>query len=609
MPLNPRQEVNNRYRIVRLIGQGGFGAVYRAWDMALKRPCVLKENLDTSAEAQKQFDREAQLLASLHHNNLPRIYDYFFLPHMGQYLAMDFIEGQDLQTMLKARGRLSEKEVIPWIRQIGDAVEYMHSRNPPVIHRDIKPANIIVTPQGQAMLVDFGISKVYTPHLKTTIGARAVTPGFSPWEQYGQGTTDQRSDIYALGATLYTLLTGQEPPESIALVGGGGILTPPRQLNPTITLHVNHAIEKALETRPADRFANVHDFVQALQSSPPTRSRWLGVTGGIMLLTVILGVAFSIGRELNNQDKSFALAPAGTTTSNHMATNVPIAQPTSTPPSALDVGSTRLASIDSMVQVYVPSGLFIMGNNEGRSDQSQEHTLYLDAYWIDQTEVTNEQFAFFVTTTGYKTTAEQEGNAWTWTSNGWNYTDGANWRHPQGIGSNLDGLEDHPTVQVSWDDAVAYCQWAGRRLPTEAEWEKAARGINAGMYPWGNQFDCRKGNFDDEKVVDIYVIPGGEACDGYVFTSPVGNFLTGASPYGALDMVGNVWEWVADWYNTDYYQNSPLENPPGPALGVSRVLRGGSWNYYEDFINVTARHSNDPAYRINDIGFRCAQGS
>ena len=171
--------------------------------------------------------------------------------------------------MLDTRGPLPEAEVVSWVRQICDALEYMHSQTPPVIHRDIKPANIIITPQGRAVLVDFGISKVYDPHLKTTVGARAVTPGFSPWEQYGQGTTDNRSDLYALGATLYTLLTGQEPPESVALLGGMATLTPPRQLNPALTPNIAQTIEKALQSRPTDRHPNAAALAQALLSSAP----------------------------------------------------------------------------------------------------------------------------------------------------------------------------------------------------------------------------------------------------------------------------------------------------------------------------------------------------
>lgn len=177
MALRTGQILNNRYRIVNLLGQGGFGAVYRAWDMNMDRPRAVKENLDVSPEAQRQFKIEAQILDQITHQNLPKVIDHFVIPGQGQYLVMEFVEGQDLQEMLEKHGRpLHEIQVIPWIEQVCDALSYLHNQNPPIIHRDIKPANIKITPEGKAMLVDFGIAKVYDPVLSTTLGARAVTP-------------------------------------------------------------------------------------------------------------------------------------------------------------------------------------------------------------------------------------------------------------------------------------------------------------------------------------------------------------------------------------------------------------------------------------------------
>ena len=174
--MNVGDVLQGRYRIVRLVGQGGFGAVYRAWDMNLKVPVALKENADTGPEAQRQFEREAHLLANLRHANLPRVSDHFGVPGQGQYLVMDFVEGKSLAALLAERGGpLSEVAVLPWIRQVCDALEYLHSRIPPVIHRDIKPDNIIIGPDGRAMLVDFGISKEFAPGKGTT--ARAPAPG------------------------------------------------------------------------------------------------------------------------------------------------------------------------------------------------------------------------------------------------------------------------------------------------------------------------------------------------------------------------------------------------------------------------------------------------
>jgi len=266
MTLETGRILNNRYRIVRLLGQGGFGAVYRAWDTNLSRPCALKENLDTSPVAQRQFEREAIILAGLTHPNLPRVTDHFFVPGQGQYLVMDYIEGDDSQQILqRAGGALPEAQALGWVLQICDALTYLHSLHPPVIHRDIKPANIKITPDGRAMLVDFGIAKEYDPGVKTTIGARAVTSGYSPPEQYGRGTTDAQSDIYALGATLYALLTGQAPADSVDIMARSA--PPPRavrQINPAVSPQVEATIAQAMQIEKAHRPKSVADFKAAL---------------------------------------------------------------------------------------------------------------------------------------------------------------------------------------------------------------------------------------------------------------------------------------------------------------------------------------------------------
>lgn len=267
MTLVQGQIIQGRYRIVGLIAQGGFGAVYKGWDVNLNRPIAIKENLDTSPEAQRQFMHEAQILSNLSHPSLPRVTDNFLAPGEGQYLVMDFIEGEDLQQMLDRQGQpFTETQVLPWIEQVCDALEYLHQQTPPIIHRDIKPANIKITPEGRAVLVDFGISKVLNTSARTTLGARAVTPGYSAPEQYGRGTTDQRSDVYSLGATLYTLLTGQELPESIERLTNDAPLTAPRQVVPAISPNVESAILMACEPITTRRLSSVQAFRQSLTS-------------------------------------------------------------------------------------------------------------------------------------------------------------------------------------------------------------------------------------------------------------------------------------------------------------------------------------------------------
>ena len=267
MPFNTGRVINGRYRVVRLLAEGGFGAVYKAWDLDINGPCALKHNLDSSEEAQRQFEREAQTLSDVNHPNLPRVTDKFFVPGQGQFLVMDFVDGVDLQTMVE-QGPISEEKALGWIGQIADALTYLHDRSQPIIHRDIKPANIRITPQGQAILVDFGLVKVYDEHLKTTMGARAVTPGYSPPEQYGQGNTDARTDIYALSATLYTLLTGQEPQESVLRIVGDKVV-PARKAKPAISIKTSAAISTGMALRPTERYQQVSDLKVALLDPEP----------------------------------------------------------------------------------------------------------------------------------------------------------------------------------------------------------------------------------------------------------------------------------------------------------------------------------------------------
>jgi len=287
MPLSPGQTLNNRYRIVKLLGQGGFGAVYRGWDINLDEPVAIKECIDTSEAAQRQFKLEAKLLFKLHHANLPRVHDHFILPGQGQYLVMDFVEGQDLEEMLKS-GSLPETKVLPWIMQVCDALSYLHSQDPPVIHRDIKPSNIKITPGGQAMLVDFGIAKVFDAGTQTTIGARALTPGFAPPEQYGKGKTDARTDLYALGATLYTVLTKERPLESVQRAVMDE-LVPPEKLNPKLaSTSLCSILHKALEINPDRRFQSAADFKSALQSAlKPEQTSFQSSGTGMVSPTVV----------------------------------------------------------------------------------------------------------------------------------------------------------------------------------------------------------------------------------------------------------------------------------------------------------------------------------
>ncbi len=257
--------------------------------------------------------------------------------------------------------------------------------------------------------------------------------------------------------------------------------------------------------------------------------------------------------------------------------------------------------------VYIPGGTFQMGTTSGRTPEGPVHEVTVGPFWMDQYEVTVEEFARFVGATGHVTVAEQAGisKRFDVASGQWEDVKGTDWRHPDGPDSVARPRE--PVTQVSWQDAVAYSLWAVKRLPTEAEWEFAARGgLEQAQYPWGDELrpDGRfmanwwQGSFPSENL----------KTDGYAGRAPVGQFP--ANGYGLHDMTCNVWEWCADWYAPDYFAHSPKVNPTGPDAGEKRIVRGGSFlcseNYCTGF-RVAARNCHVPETGLNNIGFRCVR--
>lgn len=264
MTLKNGELVKNRYRILDILGQGGMGAVYRAVDENLDVVVAVKENSFLTEDYARQFQREAKILASLRHPNLPRVFDYFVIDQQGQYLVMDFIEGDDLRQWMSREEEITEIEALQIGIAICDALIYLHSQDPPIIHRDIKPGNVKITPKGEVVLVDFGLVKLLNEKEITTTAARAMTPGYSPPEQYGDAHTDHRSDIFSLGATLYAALAGYLPEDSLARSTGKAQLTSLRSYNPGVSLKTSKAIDKALSLRFEDRWQSAESFKTAL---------------------------------------------------------------------------------------------------------------------------------------------------------------------------------------------------------------------------------------------------------------------------------------------------------------------------------------------------------
>ena len=276
--------------------------------------------------------------------------------------------------------------------------------------------------------------------------------------------------------------------------------------------------------------------------------------------------------------------------------------------------------------VRIPGGEALMGNPRGdgypADGEGPVHVTRLRAFWMDRTTVTNDDFAVFVAATGYQTESEHYG--WSFVFGGllpddfedtaavasapwWRQVFGADWRHPEGRHSSITDRPNHPVVHVSWTDAQAYATWAGKRLPTEAEWEHAARGgLDGFAYPWGAErepdgrhlMNVFQGHFPNENT----------AADGYLGTAPADAFPPNA--YGLDAMTGNVWEWCADWFSPTTYRDAPADNPTGPAFGTHRMQRGGSYLCHESYCfryRVDSRSSNTPDSAAGNVGFRCAR--
>src|SRR6185436_4328901 len=261
-----------RYRIIRQLGQGGMGAVYEAVDERLDTTVALKETFFAEEKLRKQFEREARLLARMHHPALPRVSDHFNEGE-GQFLVMQYIAGEDLSVMLTARNApFSESEVARWADQLCDALDYLHTQDPQIIHRDIKPQNLKLTARGQIVLLDFGLAKGSVGQLTAVTTSASIfgyTPNYAPLEQVQGKGTDARSDIYALGATLYHLVTNVKPPDALsrasAIVNGQtDPLLPANEVCPEVNVGLANVLNKAMSQKRDDRFATANDMRRAL---------------------------------------------------------------------------------------------------------------------------------------------------------------------------------------------------------------------------------------------------------------------------------------------------------------------------------------------------------
>ncbi|NJP06949.1 MAG: SUMF1/EgtB/PvdO family nonheme iron enzyme [Chloroflexaceae bacterium] len=509
----------------------------------------MKESFDPSSI--RTFQSEFTALKNLRHNHLPRYYAVFEAEGNG-YLVMELIPGQSLADVLEHQlGQpLAEAQVLGYAIQLCDVLTYLHQQTPPILHRDIKPANIRLTPDGLVKLVDFGLLKQGSE--ATHSSRRGGTPAYAPLEQWDgiAQHTGPRSDLYSLAASLYHLLTGQAPMSAATrITTHRDPLQPPHQHNPQISAHVSAVLMQALSIKADQRQASVAAFKQALLSGPET-------------------------------------SPAPAIKPIRPLTRLKTAR-----------SAQRPDWLPEMIDI--PAGPFLMGSSNhdamAEAHEHPQHRLTLPPYTIGKTPVTNSQFRPFVEGDGYTNPAYWTGYGWQWRQQ--QNRDRPFWWHDQ----QWNGA-DYPVVGITWYEAVAYCRWisaqTGReyRLPSETEWEKAARGDDGRIWPWGNRWDPNCCNSEEA---------------GKERTTPVGSYPNGASPYGVLDMAGNVWEWCAthrgkqypyqigDEWNTDYLERRGWND--------STVLRGGCWGNAQQYVRGTKRNSGDPCnHYYHYVGLRLA---
>ena len=654
------------YQVVAPLGEGGMAAVYKAFQPAMERYVAIKvlpRSMSSSDEFVERFRREARMLARLQHPNILSVFDY------GEqdgypYIVMPFVKSGTLSEALKDHP-LTFAEINAIISQIGGALAYAHAHG--MIHRDVKPSNVLIDETGNCLLTDFGLARMTEASIKiTSSGAVMGTPAYMAPEQGTGAKIDQRSDIYSLGVILYEMLTGRVPytaetPIAVVVKHIQDPLPSARKINPNLPESIDLILMKVLAKNPDDRYQNAEDLVHALQAAissveahtnvinrPPivtakaTMPKTFAKTrlakkeaevagtsrngnlkiflgGGVLLFLVGGGIVLSLllSQKSPNQAATMTSAAASLIPNPVIAVTLtpPVAAsptaPTSSPaPSPSPEGPKPVIVDDKGVNmVLIPAGEFTMGNSMEQSltecirlfpkdsatnckeeyfaDETPSHKVYLDSYYFDKYEVTNILYKACVEAGACQPPSKT-----------------ASETHESYYGETE--FNEYPVIWVNWNMAQTYCEWRGARLPTEAEWEKAARGISSLNYPWGNAYEGLKANSCDINCPRKFA--NKSFADGFDEVAPVTSFPDGASSFGIFNMSGNVSEWVFDWYSPGYYTltNENGKNPHGPAIGEEHVFRGGSWSRFPINLRLVTRSKKEPGFMASDLGFRCA---
>jgi formylglycine-generating enzyme required for sulfatase activity len=532
-----------------------------------------------------------------------------FFPDGDQYIiVMEYVEGVELKKIIQQHvGPLPFELGMKIANQSLDAFHYAYQNG--VLHRDIKPANILINREENCKLMDFGIAKMSSAASHDT-AASMLSVHYVPPERFDRTReVDVRSDIYSLGLVLYEVFAGRRPfnateTSQIMFAHLNEIPEPPNKFSPALPQQISNAISKALEKDPDDRFQNFSEFKQAIQigqdefddaTTLMDSDEYLEQT--IMLVGTAAPAVEKTGTAAKKSKKGLmatvaalmVIVIAGAIYYFLQPEPLPPIEPTPPAPEG-GIKNERgfwefVHPLDGTKMILIPRGEFTMGSDT-YSGEKPVQTITMDEYYIDKYLVTNARFQKFVEATGYQTDAEKAGFGMVRIERRWRKVEGANWRLPDGLTA-IDGQEEHPVSQVSYNDALAYCRWAQKDLPTEAQWEKAARGPQGSVFPWGNsEPDNTRANFD--RFVGA--------------PTPVTKYEKGQSHYGALDMAGNVYQWCRDWYATGERVG---QNPAGPESGKERVIKGGSFIEGMESLRSANRDRYEPTYSSFLFGFRC----
>jgi serine/threonine-protein kinase len=538
----------DKYRIIDEIGRGGMGVVYRAEHIIMGKTVALKvvhPLLSINPTFLEMFKSEARHAATFKHEHVLTVHD--FGEADGRfYLVAELLEGENLKSLLHHEGSLIPERAFKILLQICDAVAAAHRAG--ILHLDLKTENVfmLASENDQIKVLDFGLAQ---PKGDATIelenGMTIGTVGYMAPEQIMAGHVDERTDIYAIGVIAYEMLTGEVPfpgqtKEDVlqAQLRGETTKFPSNPVLKIIPREAKKAIAACYSANPERRPQTVEELAEKLQHARNeieraakryTRRKLRGGRGEERGASLLARAASAVAGMVRRRAGGPA-APGG--------------------------------------MVYVPAGEFVMGSNGGASDERPALSMPLEAYFIDITPVTNLEYARFVQATDHRPPS-------TWKT----------LSLPSGTG-------DLPVIGVTWQDAVDYATWAGKRLPTEAEWEKAARGTDARTFPWGNKWDPTYANWG-----------GNPRYLGGASLKPVGSFPNDRSPYGCLDIAGNVKEWTSSWYKP--YGPSDFRSDDFGEKFI--VVRGGSYlSQDRSYLRVSNRSHVRPE-EAGDIGFRCVK--